>query len=305
MTARKTEAQAHARQLRALGWPLRRIARELGVALSSVSVWVRDVSGPEIPRPADSPPATRTRVSDEDGFRRCASCERLLPLREFNRHPRGRQWRCRQCFREYFRTRGDAHREEVRARKARRRREAQDFVISHLLANPCVDCGEPDPVLLEFDHVGPKREHICILVAYGTTLDALRREIASCEVVCANCHRKRTAQRGGWRRASPDWRDLGSRLLPAEERNLALVYDALEQSGCVDCGERDLRTLDFDHVAAKRGSVPALARDGVSERLLLEEIARCRVRCANCHRRRTAADDGRYRTRSPITDPHL
>lgn len=39
----KTAEQAAARELRARGWMLRDIAQELGVAKSSVSLWVRDV----------------------------------------------------------------------------------------------------------------------------------------------------------------------------------------------------------------------------------------------------------------------
>lgn len=41
---RKDEERERARQLRAEGWTLRRIANELGGALSSVSVWVREVN---------------------------------------------------------------------------------------------------------------------------------------------------------------------------------------------------------------------------------------------------------------------
>jgi transcriptional regulator with XRE-family HTH domain len=40
----KLEEQERARQLRAQAWTLREIAHELGVAKSSVSVWVRDVA---------------------------------------------------------------------------------------------------------------------------------------------------------------------------------------------------------------------------------------------------------------------
>jgi IS30 family transposase len=39
----KLEERQRARQLRAQAWTLREIADELGVATSSVSVWVRDV----------------------------------------------------------------------------------------------------------------------------------------------------------------------------------------------------------------------------------------------------------------------
>jgi len=47
---------------------------------------------------------------------------------------------------------------------------------------------------MDFDHIGPKRSEISRLVHHSGT-DALRAEIAECEVVCANCHRIRTVRR--------------------------------------------------------------------------------------------------------------
>jgi hypothetical protein len=47
--------------------------------------------------------------------------------------------------------------------------------------------------------------------------------------------------------------------------------------------------LEFDHVGPKGATVTQLARDGASLARLRKEIARCEVRCVNCHRRVTAA----------------
>jgi hypothetical protein len=52
---------------------------------------------------------------------------------------------------------------------------------------------------MDFDHVrGEKKFKVAEAVqfAYGLNFDQLRAEIAKCEVVCANCHRIRTASRG-------------------------------------------------------------------------------------------------------------
>jgi hypothetical protein len=71
---------------------------------------------------------------------------------------------------------------------------------------------------------------------------------------------------------------------------------------CVDCGESDLRVLDFDHrdPAAKRENVGTLLTKPVSWRQILEEIEECDVRCANCHRRRTAEMNGWFRQRAQL-----
>lgn len=58
---------------------------------------------------------------------------------------------------------------------------------------------------------------------------------------------------------------------------------------CADCGEADLRVLDFDHREGtrKRAEVMKLAQDGYSVRVVMAEVAKCDVRCRNCHARVT------------------
>ncbi len=68
---------------------------------------------------------------------------------------------------------------------------------------------------------------------------------------------------------------------------MAYAYSYLERNPCVDCGCAELALLDFDHVwDEKLGTVLKMARDGVGLARLEAEIAKCQVRCANCHRRR-------------------
>jgi hypothetical protein len=73
---------------------------------------------------------------------------------------------------------------------------AKAYVRQHLLTHPCVDCGEHDPVVLEFDHVtGQKVRDVGSMARAGWNLAAIQAEIAKCEVRCANCHRRITARR--------------------------------------------------------------------------------------------------------------
>lgn len=63
------------------------------------------------------------------------------------------------------------------------------------LEKGCADCGyDTDPAALDFDHVrGVKSDHVSKLRHMGW--QRLFDEIDKCEVVCANCHRVRTAER--------------------------------------------------------------------------------------------------------------
>lgn len=76
------------------------------------------------------------------------------------------------------------------------------------------------------------------------------------------------------------------------------VAEYLLANPCIDCGESDLVCLDFDHRdrAQKSFNISSSVRSsGVSVENLAVEIAKCDVRCANCHRRRTAAQMGWWR----------
>jgi len=60
----------------------------------------------------------------------------------------------------------------------------------------CFDCGNKNPVILEFDHVtGVKRANISDMVSSYYCLKTIKEEIRKCEIRCANCHRKKTHER--------------------------------------------------------------------------------------------------------------
>ncbi|HEV2755722.1 MAG TPA: hypothetical protein VG318_08090 [Actinomycetota bacterium] len=78
--------------------------------------------------------------------------------------------------------------------------ERTQLLLDYFVDHPCTDCGETDPVVLEFDHLRDKRFNIGPKLATHAWEDILD-EIAKCDVVCANCHRRRTARRRGSNRA--------------------------------------------------------------------------------------------------------
>lgn len=70
---------------------------------------------------------------------------------------------------------------------------------------------------------------------------------------------------------------------------LKSIVDAWKASGCVDCGYSDVRALDPDHLdpATKLGNLSRMVQLCASEARIRAELAKCVVRCARCHRRRT------------------
>ena len=232
----------------------------------------------------------------------CGSCGLELPAAAFNRAGTGLQHWCRECFRDYFRRRGDAHIRQVSASRAKRVAATRARMAAFLAERSCVDCGERDPAVLDFDHVGEKRELVSALVARAARWPRIEEEIAQCEVRCANCHRRVTAQRAGWSRLVGNVDDPQRGFSAPVRRNLNYVHDVLARSACVDCGERDMVVLEFDHVGVKRGQVSKMVFN-VALATLEREIAECEVRCCNCHRRVTAARRLRARRpRSTVSD---
>lgn len=67
------------------------------------------------------------------------------------------------------------------------------------------------------------------------------------------------------------------------------VRDHKASIGCADCGIKDWRVLDYDHLPEFNKITPIVyaVRDGWSKKRILSEIAKCEVVCANCHRIRT------------------
>ncbi len=81
-------------------------------------------------------------------------------------------------------------------RQAVQRIKNQRKVINYLFKHPCVDCGETDPLVLEFDHVrGIKKENLGRLLQATPSWKKIMEEIDKCEVRCANCHKRKTFNR--------------------------------------------------------------------------------------------------------------
>jgi hypothetical protein len=75
--------------------------------------------------------------------------------------------------------------------------------------------------------------------------------------------------------------------LSAKQRAKEFVNKYLSQRSCVDCGEKDIQVLTFDHISGKkRANVSDLARQGYSLKTISLEIEKTDVVCFNCHMRR-------------------
>ena len=74
------------------------------------------------------------------------------------------------------------------------------------------------------------------------------------------------------------------------EDNTKKLIEYLLEHPCVDCGESNIMTLEFDHQGNKSYNIS----EGISSKKwkeILKEIFKCQVRCANCHSKKTHKDN--------------
>lgn len=111
---------------------------------------------------------------------------------------------CKECIKIYRKEYYDKNRKKaieyskktnIKRVLARRR-----FIWDYLSNNPCIICGESDPIVLEFDHREPSEKigSISNMISNGIGLDKVLLEINKCDVLCSNCHKRRTAIQYNW-----------------------------------------------------------------------------------------------------------
>lgn len=132
----------------------------------------------------------------------CPKCKKIKRLKEFGQRSNGSPTAyCKECKREYDRN----YWHKTHKRRLQRKRinigligqRNAKAIWEYLKEHPCVECGETDPIVLEFHHEDKKIKEVSYLRA-RSSLDTLYEEIGKCVVLCANCHRRLTARQYNW-----------------------------------------------------------------------------------------------------------
>jgi hypothetical protein len=95
-------------------------------------------------------------------------------------------------FRKWYENNKELQMQRVKDQQAKLTQEVADYKES----NPCKDCGNFYPAcVMDFDHISDNKfKNVSSLVRRGSRKQVWE-EVAKCELVCANCHRLRTAGR--------------------------------------------------------------------------------------------------------------
>lgn len=138
-------------------------------------------------------------VNTKCAMKTCSRCKADKPSDEFARKGKrgGPGSRCRSCTLEVLKEWKAAHPGWEKVRHCRRRDKRRELIINYFKMNPCVDCGNKDFRVLEFDHVKERGQKSFTIsrLSKNAGIETLNKEIAKCEIRCANCHRLKTAER--------------------------------------------------------------------------------------------------------------
>jgi hypothetical protein len=138
-------------------------------------------------------------------FKFCPRCQRNQPVNYFNWKKLNvrRQVYCKDCSRKYIREHyyKNVNYYLIKVNKRNKILEAKfhEYIGMYLSTHPCVDCGETNIIVLEFDHRErlDKRMEVSKIYQRRMSLESLIKEVAKCDVRCSNCHRKKTAKESG------------------------------------------------------------------------------------------------------------
>lgn len=132
-------------------------------------------------------------------MKRCPGCATLKPLTEFSKNKRkqdGLQSSCKACAKQrnakWYSTNPEARIQQNRYQRNRNKAFVDRY---KRIYGKCTDCGTTDHRVLQFDHIGDKKNDVSNMIYNGNSIKVIKAEIRKCEVRCANCHTIVTAER--------------------------------------------------------------------------------------------------------------
>ncbi len=130
--------------------------------------------------------------------KRCYKCkdEKLLKCFSKNSSKKdGLSSQCRDCHKEMRRIHYEKNKSKIIEQVGIQKEKVREWFNS-LKNKPCKDCGKTyPPYVMDFDHLDSEEKEFQLGQALNWGKEKVLKEIAKCELVCANCHRERTHNR--------------------------------------------------------------------------------------------------------------
>jgi hypothetical protein len=122
-------------------------------------------------------------------------CIEAFSFRNERKGTRG-TW-CKDCMKVYDKKRHQEQAPKIKLQKKINRAtysgKNRIKTWNYFIDNPCIDCGETNPIFLSFDHVRGRKSYNISERIDNTPWETLLKEIAKCVVRCLHCHHIKTA----------------------------------------------------------------------------------------------------------------
>jgi hypothetical protein len=127
----------------------------------------------------------------------CIKCKiQKTEFRKSKKYIDGLDVYCKECRRiadkKTYNTNLAGNRKAGLESKNKIRERNRQFIREYLIGKSCIDCGENDPIVLEFDHFENKKDNLSEIIQ-NNSIGKIETEIKKCNIRCANCHRRKTA----------------------------------------------------------------------------------------------------------------
>lgn len=144
-------------------------------------------------------------------MKKCSACGEVKPYGEFffrDKTSKRLHSQCRKCYsikrkaysKMHYQKYGDDYRRRAMERKIIVRSQLRVKILDYLKDKKCITCGVDDIRVLDFDHINASEKSFSIARAISDlkSWDSILEEIKKCQILCANCHRIRTAEQFSW-----------------------------------------------------------------------------------------------------------
>lgn len=135
-------------------------------------------------------------MTEEILQRFCNHCKRTLSIESFQFKDKAngiRRTKCAECQNEYSRSHYINNKEYYLNRNRQQKKRNRQTVREYKENSPCTDCKGNFPYyVMEFDHREPELKSFNIGKTDWGNMRPINAELEKCDLVCANCHKKRT-----------------------------------------------------------------------------------------------------------------
>lgn len=148
-------------------------------------------------------------------MKQCSFCKKEKEFASFNKKGLRKdgsqkyQTICKDCNSEYLKVHYVENKQYYLNKADKSNKVNKRTVLLYLkeyAKDGCIICGEKEFACIQFDHREPsqKLHNISSMIKKGYALDKVKEELKKCDVLCSNCHAKRTAKQFSWYKCLDD-----------------------------------------------------------------------------------------------------